>query len=147
MNRTPGLIPFRAEHLLAFVNRDGEANFARGALDKERRGPAFTAILDNRILGCAGVQLMWAGFGIAWAVFSKEMFDFPLWTTRTVRNCLRDIINAFELHRVEVVVLVDHNVNIAWATALGFRRENNGIARSYTPHRDDTIRYELVKEI
>jgi len=138
------LAPFRAEHLVGFIHRDADYEESiRSAVDKERRGPAFTAFCDDRIIGCAGVILTWPGMGIAWAVFSHDIELYPIWVTRMVRHALHDIIRAFKLHRIELVVLADSKRNGAWARALGFNREN-GRARSYTSARKDVIRYEWV---
>lgn len=143
---SPYLVPFEVSHLLTFVHRDDDySESVVSALDKKHNGPAFTAIYDDRILGCAGIQLMWPGFGLAWAVFSKELFDFPIWATRVVRGVLCDTIRTFHLHRVEMVVLTDNDANKRWAAALGFSPEN-GCARSYTVDKRDVIRYELVVE-
>jgi hypothetical protein len=141
---TPNLIPFKAEHLLMFVHRDGDyIESVKTAVDKEKCGPAFTAMLDGKILGCAGIQIMWPGFGTAWAVFSKDLLEWPIWTTRVVRQVLLDTIRTFKLHRVEMVVLVNSK-NARWASSLGFTRER-GVARRYTAHGDDVIRYEMVQ--
>ena len=67
----PILIPFAAEHLLAFVNRDSVTREDwRLAVEKERRGPAYTGIVGEIILGSAGIILMWPGVGAAWMVLS-----------------------------------------------------------------------------
>ena len=142
----PMLVPFRAEHLSAFIHRDMDyVESVESALQKERCGPAFTAIIDDRVIGCSGIILGWPGLGVAWAVFSHEiMLRFPLWATRTIRAVLQDTIRIYKLHRVELVVLKNHKQSERWAEALGFDREN-GCARSYTTKRSDVIRYELVR--
>jgi hypothetical protein len=137
------LIPFKAEHLAIFIHRDSDyMESVQNMLDKERRGPAFTAVCDDMIVGCAGVIIQWPGVGVAWAVFSQNIFKYPIWVTRNVRVALRDFIRAYQLHRVEMVVLPQH---VRWAEALGFSREN-GLARCYTVAQQDVIRYELVEK-
>ena len=140
----PILVPFKAEHLLMLVHRDaGYLESARDAVDKERRGPAFTAIYDNRIIACSGVILLWPGVGAAWAVFTSDVVKHRIWVTRTIRRTLNDIIRVYKLHRVELVALEDNDVNIAWAQSLGFAREN-GCATAYTVNKKNVIRMELV---
>lgn len=150
----PKLIPFRAEHLLYFQNRDTpEPEEIRLAIEKERGGPAYTAIVvrpgspqaGETILGCAGVVIVWSGMGSAWMTLSEAAALYRVWMTRTVRRCLADIMRAYDLHRLEAVIRADNERNRRWIEALGFRPEG-GIARAYTPDRKDVVRYELIQE-
>jgi len=137
---TPRLIPFKAEHLLDFVDRDLvmlcdiELGVAR-----ERGGPAFTGMIDDTVLGCAGVTLLWPGVGIAWMVLSKEIDHFGIWMTKMVRAALSDVMRSCNLRRVEAVVLADDARNLRWIRTLGFAREN-GLARAYTQDKRDVVR-------
>lgn len=144
----PKLIPFKAEHLMAFVNRDTWTQSDwRGVLEKERN-PSFTAVADDlfqTVIGCAGVIIIWPGVGIAWMNLSKEIESHGIWMTRTVKHILRDITRSFNLHRIEAVVLADNERNTKWIRLLGFTREN-GTARKYTQDKMDSVRYELVED-
>lgn len=140
----PVLVPFRAEHLLGFLDRDtGIRQELRFAMEKERRGPAFTATVDGRVIGCAGVMILWPGVGMAWVVLADEAAAYRIWLTRTVRAILSDIIRSLGLHRVEAVVLADSPRNLRWIRALGFRPEND-IAQAYTHDQRDVVRFERV---
>ena len=140
----PRLIPFKAEHLFAFTNRDGATSLGwKAAASKEEGGPAFTAIAGESMLGCAGVVIPWPGMGIAWVSMGAAALRYPLWVTRTVRRVLQDITRAHRLHRLEACVLAGSAVNRQWIEAIGFTREN-GRARSYTADRQDAVRYEWV---
>lgn len=140
----PRLIPFKAEHLLNFVQRDGETIDFRSAIIKEQ-SPSYTAMVDDLVIGCAGVCLQWSGVGIAWTMFSKDAERYMLWCTRTIRAVLRDITRAHNLHRIELTVLEGLPRYEAWARMLGFEREENGRARLYSQHKQNVIRYEFVK--
>jgi len=137
----PTLVPFKANHLLSFIHRDGDyTESVRGAYTKERN-PAWTAVHDGEMLGCAGVVIAWPGFGVAWACFADELFKrWPVWTTRTVRRALADIMRAHALRRVEAVAIPTRS---CWLEALGFHLEN-GRARSYTVDGRDVVRYERI---
>lgn len=140
MATTPRLVPFRADHLRLFVNRDNGQNHL---LDKANN-PAFTAILNHKIYGCAGIILNWPGFATAWTLFTKELIDeYPIWTTKTVRAVLKDWIRMYKLQRIELTALAEHKNYGRWAEALGFEAEH-GYARKYTPDHKDVIRYELI---
>lgn len=144
---SPTLIPFVAEHLMALVNRDTlRQEDWRHAVDKERLGPAFTATVDDKIIGCAGVLIPVEGLGMAWMVLSHDIVRYRVWLTRTVRRVLADIRRAHRLHRIEANVLDGVAVNHEWIAALGFTSERAGRARSYTPDRRDVVRYESVED-
>src|SRR3990167_4276889 len=119
----PILIPFIAEHILSLINRD--VNFKeefRLALEKERGGPAFTAIFDSKIIGCAGVIIPWEGVGIAWTALNKDIELHKFWMARVIKRILKDVIKF-----------------------LGFTREI-GMAKKYTPDKLSAVRYELIKD-
>lgn len=140
----PSLVPFRAEHMLTFVNRDTDVlQEMRFAVEKERGGPAFTALVDNKIIGCGGIVLMWGGVGAAWVAVSKDIEPYKVWMTRTVRRSLRDIVRALNLHRVEAVVLTDGDSR--WIQAVGFHLEND-VAKKYTQDKRDVMRFECLQE-
>jgi len=140
----PMLISFKAEHMLAFLDRDSSVlEEMRFAMQKERGGPAFTATLDGKVIGCAGIIKMWPGVGYAWVVFGKDIECYSIWFTRTIRAILRDIVRALELHRVEAVVYRDNKRNLRWIQSLGFRQENY-FATKYTQDKRDVVRFEYI---
>lgn len=142
----PVLIPFKGEHLKGIINRDTtEKEPWELAHIKENGGPALTGVLDETILGCAGLILPWPGMALAWMVLSENIGGHGLWMTRMVRRFLDDAVRSFRLHRLEAMTLADNTKNQRWIEALGFTREN-GKARQYTPGRQDMIRYERVEE-
>jgi len=142
----PKLIPFRAIHLQGLVNRDtAHQEPWTLAVEKQQSGPAFTGVLGDTILGCAGVVIPWPGVGLAWMVLSEQIGDHAIWMTRMVKHFLNDIRRGYALHRLEAVVLLENERNQRWIEALGFTREN-GKAREYTSAREHVIRYELVGE-
>jgi len=142
----PMLVPFEAKHVMMMQNRDSAIDEPWSlALEKQLAGPAFTAIVDGKVLGCAGLLLPWPGIGLAWMELSEEIGTHGRWLTLVTRRGLADLIRVYSLHRVEVVVLADSPRNQQWIEAIGFTREN-GRARAYSSDRRDVIRYEWVKE-
>lgn len=141
----PRLIPFRAEHLLAFSNRDTPVREEIAlAIKKEQGGPAFTGLAGETIFGCGGVVIMWAGVGAAWITLSEAAAVYRIWMTRMVKRIMRDIMRAHGLHRLEATVREDSTINKRWIEALGFRPEG-GIAHAYTQDRQDATRYEFLR--
>lgn len=140
----PELIPFRAEHMMMFVDRAQSREQLWIAVQKERRGPAYTAVVNGIILGCAGVVIVWPGVGAAWSVYSEDIGKYGIWMTRTTRRILEDICRIYKLHRLETMVIgVDNKRNKRWVELLGFTPEN-GVATAYTSDRKDATRYERI---
>ena len=137
----PTLIPFKVEHLLALQGTEHEEFWI---LIQKEKNPSFTAVVDDQILGCGGVIVSAPGVGVAWACFSELINQHKVWTTKTVRRILQDIIMFRNLHRVESAVFATNYKNHKWIEMLGFNREN-GCARFYTPDKQDAVRYELVR--
>lgn len=144
MATKPKLIPFRPEHLVSTINRDsGQRESVSLGSEQAQHGLAFTGVLGDRILGCAGIVMPWPGIGMAWMVLSEDIGGHSVWMTRMVKGFMRDVVRCYNLHRIEAVVLSDNVRNQRWIERLGFSREN-GAARQYTPDRKDMIRYERL---
>lgn len=139
------VVPFHAEHLLQIQYRDeGRLETIATAAVKEMCGPAFTAIVDDEIIACAGVVIAWPGVGAAWAVLSPAVEKHGLWITRSVRRMLDVIIRGSNLHRLEMVVLADNERNYRWAHTLGFHLEDCGLALKYTAKQSAVFRFERI---
>jgi len=115
------------------------------AIEREMKGPAFTAMVGEQVLGCAGIMVSWKGMGTAWVVLSDDAATHGVWITRMVRAFMGDIIKSLELRRVEAVVLADSPRNLRWIRYLGFTPENS-IAQMYTQDGRDVVRFELITE-
>lgn len=141
---SPRLVPFEAHHLRGLLNRDSSYQDSEAqARIKATFGIAWTALHEERILGCAGIVLQWPGMASAWMVVSEDIGRYAVWLTRTVKRFLRDAIRAYKLHRIEAVVIVGNVRNQRWIERLGFTSEG-GCARRYTPDGQDVIRYEWI---
>ncbi len=140
----PHLIPFRAEHLVRFLNRDGPLDEQLWLLvQKESRGPAWTVMVDDTIIACGGVVIIWKGVGAAWVVFSETMPTHGLWMTRMTKRVLEDAVRIYKLHRLETMVEASNEHYRKWVKVLGFTPEN-GVARAYTTEKKDTTRFERI---
>lgn len=138
------MIPFRAEHLLAIASRNPfDDGLLADAFRKEAKGPAFTAIAEDKPIAAAGVVVLWPGVGEAWTVFGHDMPKHALWITRTIRMALRDIIRGCNLHRVEATVLESQTKYRKWIELFGFEPES--VAREYTARRENVVRYEWLR--
>lgn len=116
------IIPFKAVHAWDFPPQNGFTRAGMVAMAKrlEASGPGFTAMDNGRPLGAAGICLYWEGVGEAWTLLSPEIKQQRIWLTRTVKRVLNDLTKALALHRVQVTVRADQEINKCWARALGF---------------------------
>lgn len=139
------LIPFKAEHLFHFVDRDIDViSTLQSGLTKQNGGPSFSAVIDDKIVGCAGIMILWPGVGYAWVAFGKEIEKYPIWYTRMVKAVIRDTVRNYGLHRIEAAVLCGESRNHRWARLLGFTLEQNACAKNYTQDKRSVARYELI---
>ena len=123
----PLLIPFEPFHLGKFINRDTGMSDDMSTAHIFSNGPAYTAVVDDRIIGCAGVIILGYGIGVGWMTLSKEVEDHQFWLAKIVKKILRDIIRSFSLRQIESFILTDNDKNQLWAAFLGFQTE-----RQYT---------------
>lgn len=142
----PYLVTYKAEHLLMLTHRDGEYEESiKSAIQKEY-GIAWTAMLEYEVIGCAGMLFTGTGIGSLWACFSPKIADHSFWIHRICKNYIRDLKRAYKLRRVEFVAIGDIARNNDWALALGFCREENGVARKFTAKGQDVVRYEWIDD-
>jgi len=139
----PVLLPFRAEHIMDLVDRDGVVYTWDHAVYLERGGPAFSGLVGEKTIVCAGVCTLWPGVGGAWVAMNNDAERYGLWITRTIRAVLADIIRTQGHHRVEVQVDASNERNLRWIRVLGFHREGS-VARFYTSDRKDMVRFERL---
>lgn len=140
----PEVRPFQVTDVQQLVNRDAVNQDMTLTVQQANAGPAFTAWIGDKPIGCAGVVLAWSGVGMAWMAVSDEIAEHGLWLTRIVRAFLRDIIRANRLHRLEAVALEDSTRNKQWLAVLGFAYEG-GIAHKYLSDKRAVQRFELVE--
>jgi len=137
-NRMPVLLPFNPADLIELdaretINITGALNIAKQI---HTNSTSFTARMDGRVLGCAGVFIKWEGTGQAWVMMSSELALHAVWFHRCVRRLLRHVIDANDLRRVEAVVRADSSRNCDWIETLGFIRETPQPMKHYRPEGD-----------
>jgi len=139
------IIPFKPEHLMEFDSAIFEFFpdlEKRGRLYSEN-GPAYSAVINGKIWGCAGVILLWPGVGEAWAIsILNAPQTFPIFFHKAVIQMLNRIIKLHELHRVQAAVRCDWEQAQKWIERIGFERE--GLMRQYLPDHADCWRYAKV---
>lgn len=130
------VIRFKPAHLARVVPQPAQGSVA-GRLGREiadslaLEGLAFSATLNGRIIGCAGIVPLWPGVGHAWAVLSDAVLAYPVALTRTADREMTRIECRLGLRRVQATVAEDHVAGRRWLAWLGFEVE--GLMRNYGP--------------
>lgn len=140
----PTVRSFRASDAEQLINRDGEQLDLAPFLRQAEAGVAFTACLDGRPIGSAGLIVLWPGVASCWMLVSVELGQHGLWLTRTTKRFLQEMIRVYGIHRLEANSV--NGDNGRWLEVLGFTSERDGVARQYLSDRRNVVRYEWVHQ-
>jgi hypothetical protein len=138
------VVPFRAEHLARLGEQEEQA-WALPLLTPERAKSlestkAFTGMVDDEVLICAGVIRVWEGRYLAWAYPGPRARRRWKSIHRRVKEFLRDL----DARRIEANVDCDFAAARRWAEALGFKVEVERMRR-FLPNGADATLYAIVK--
>ena len=138
------VIPFKAEHLAAIQLQDRQAHLSDWVSLEQGRGleqyPSYTAMVDDKPIGAAGVLHMWAGRAMAWAFISKTTPQNFLKGHRVVKRFL----DGCYVPRIEMTVDCDFPEAHRWAKMLGFTMECERM-RNYSPDGRDCALYARIR--
>lgn len=143
----PVLRPFRAEDVLEVQSRnDNLLSKSEDGLYWTKvfaeRGPAYTALLEGKVVGCAGVMIIYTGVGEAWGLISEELAQYKFWLHKTVKRKLYEIMVKHGLHRLQATADIRHEVAVNWLLALGFEEE--GILRQHGPNKESMRIFSII---
>jgi RimJ/RimL family protein N-acetyltransferase len=105
-------------------------------------GPAYTLIMDDQVVGCAGVVLLEWGRGEAWTLLSSLFYRYKLTAIRFIKKYLQRIAEDEELKRVQAQVRCDFEAGKRFIEFLGFERE--GVLRRFGPNSEDIVMYSKL---
>jgi hypothetical protein len=105
-------------------------------------GPAWTALLGGRAIGCGGFCVHVGGRAEAWC-FMADGIPRAAWVAlhRAVLSRIPQLA-ALKVHRVEASTALGWPPGKRWLEMLGF--ENEGVLRAYGPDRRDFLRFARV---
>ncbi len=136
---------FKPEHLQALILQPAQ-EFARSSLADRSFGEAlaagdsYTAIMDGRVVACAGVQSMWEGRGDAWALIARDIGPDGM---HEMHYAVKRYLRASMLRRIEAACDATFLQAHRWLMLLGFRYE--GPLAKYTPDGRDCLRFARVR--
>ncbi len=143
------IIPYRTEHALEITQRLEERDkrehedFLKWAKENETPGTSFTAYHRGRIIGCAGIRILWQGVGEAWVFFDQSITECAKEAYYYVGRYMRSIASEHSLHRIQAFVAANDHAAIRYVDNLGFRVE--GKLERYGPSGDDYFLYAIVR--
>ncbi len=115
------------------------------AREWKNKGPSFSAMVEGRLVGAAGLILMWPGVAQGWVMFhSGEAQSLKREAYVVVLAELERLIEKYCIHRVQAIVRSDLEVAIKYVTNLGFRQE--GILRKYDSDGHDYAMFSMIRE-
>lgn len=142
------LIPFKAEHVSAMDDSEGELSYLGDGLAKSLEGNegerlGYTGIFNGKVIGTGGVKLFWPGAGEAWGIypglFHKNIREVFYYT----KTMLGRIIEENSLIRVQATARCDFPCAQNWLRHLGFSIEAK--LRNYCPSGEDTFLYSIIR--
>ena len=137
------IIPFRYEHVEAIDLQAAQKHvISHLCIEYLKRleavGPAVTAELDGRIIGCGGVAFAGFGMGTLWAFLAADAGSHFVRLHRVARR----VIEIPRLRRIEATTEACFTQGCRWLELLGFHSE--GVMRKYGPDGSDHVRYARV---
>ena len=120
------IIPFETDHLDQMADFGNQENLIRPMIDQihearyEDRGPAFSACVDGRVVGCAGLVEMTQYRAYTWAIISKQDFAQRF---VSIHRAVKRFLDEQTYKRIDAQVAFDDTDGHRWMSLLGFRRE------------------------
>jgi len=146
------LTPFRKEHIEFIEMREFDKIAFSSLSDPlalaaayEQAGYSWTGIVDDKIVFCGGVYPTWEHCGIAWMLSSMITEQHKIFLHRSIKNIIKNSMEALKLHRLEISVAEGHIKGYRWAEVLGFTYE--GMMLKYDSQGNNYRRYALIKEV
>jgi RimJ/RimL family protein N-acetyltransferase len=112
------------------------------AVECQKKGPAYTLLVDDHILGCGGVAIQQWHKAEGWLLLSGLAKHYPKILFRTVKTKLAAIAEEYRLKRVQGFVRPDFAPGIHFLEHLGFRHE--GRLEAFGPNGEDYLIFARI---
>ncbi len=122
----------------------GDEHIRTLAQTREESGQCLTGIVNDEIVGCGGIDLIWTGVGEVWLFLSFEVDKYPIRAYEVIRDGLAKLIEGNSLWRTETWCRKGFAKGHSLLRHLGFKVE--GIARRRSPDGVDYILYAVVSD-
>lgn len=138
------VLPFQAEHFERLHLQPAQGYLSswltpeQGAILEQSH--AFTALVGDTVIGCAGIIPAWRGRALAWSFLAWNIGPHFLSVHRAVARHLDES----GYRRIEISVDCDFSEGHRWARLLGFEMEAERM-RGYRPDGGDCALYARVR--
>jgi len=148
-----GIRPFKASDMIWIVENGvkefglkilGNQQIKELAGVREANGQCVTGVVNDEIVGCGGIDLLWEGVGEVWLMLSYEVNKYPIKTFEVIRDGLAKLIEDNGLWRVQAWCRKEFIQAHTLFQHLGFKVE--GIAKKYAADGVDCFLYAKVKD-
>lgn len=114
------IVPFEPAHADRIDLQEEQCKIGSEVTSEElaRAGDAFTGMIGDEVLFCAGRVRQWQGRWLLWAMLSKDANKYMLQITRAIRRLID--LAAMD-GRLEVIVRSGFEEGHRWAKILGMR--------------------------
>lgn len=111
------IVPYEPWHMIRMrIQKQQASAYMATAEDHAAAGEAFTGMVGNKVIFCAGRTLIWEGRYMLWAVLSCDAHKYLLTITREIQAFMQLCHG-----RLEVVVDSKFEEAHRWARILGFK--------------------------
>lgn len=107
--------------------------------------PAFTALLEGKIVGVGGMIILWEGVGEMWLMLTAECKRegvFGIMTFEAIKKKVDELIEEHKIRRAQCTVRVDFPKAKKMVIALGFTLE--GLMKCYCPDSADVWLFSRI---
>lgn len=133
--RVENLLPFHLQELA------GRGLIIPGGTNICIPGLSF-AYSNGSTIGAAGVMPMWRGVGHIWTLITPALREHRFFFHKESKKLLKAVEASGFFHRLQAVVMGNHETGHAWALRLGFKFE--GIMQAYGANKEDFTLYSKV---
>lgn len=145
------IVPYQTVHAYEILERNVREQdlwlsdfpeWDRWVKEWKESGPAYTLIIDDQVVGCAGVILLGWNRGEAWTLFSSLLYRYKLTVIKSIRTYLERIARAHKLKRIQAQVRSDFREGMRFMEFMGF--ESEGVLKAFGPRGEDIIMYARI---
>lgn len=149
MDNILNIVPYISKHgkiILAnqmnHVLMDKDARFEGEARELEQPGLAYTCMINNEPITCAGMKIIWDGVAEGWVLASAKVWQHPLLIARAIKKNFARLAKEHNIKRVQTAVRADYATGLKFAKWLGL--ENEGLMKHYGFDGSDHYRYARI---
>lgn len=145
------IVPFELDHVRCIIKnehkRDQETWIEPPIIDQwakawENKLWAFTLLVNNEPIACAGIALQEWSKAEAWAIFSSEFRNYKFIIYKFIKKGLAAAFHEHKLVRIQATIDPRYPENVPWIEKLGFEYE--GRLRKWGPEGQDFLMYSRL---